>query len=89
MSRLSCIQSLKDGPAMSALDQSIETIRDHMEKWGRSMPVEERTYTHVILGNLIDLQVRSVTDAVRLGETMNRRLIAERQAETQDMEIAA
>ena len=70
---------------MSALDQSIETIRDHMEKWGRSMPVEERTHTHAILGNLIDLQVRSVTDAVRMAETMHRRLIAERQAETHDM----
>lgn len=85
MNRLQCIQSLKDGPAMSALDQAIETVRDHMEKWGRSMPMEERTYTHAILGNLIDLQVRSVTDAVRMGETMNRRLISERQAEQMDL----
>ena len=74
MNRLSAITALKDGPAMSALDEAIEAIRDHMDRWGPVMEPEERAYTRTILGTLIDLQVVSVSEAVRMGTVMANRM---------------
>jgi hypothetical protein len=74
MNRLAAITALKDGPAMSALDEAIEAIRDHMDRWGPVMEAEERTYTQTILGTLIDLQVVSVSEAVRMGTVMANRM---------------
>lgn len=76
MSRLSCIAMLKDGAAMSALDDAIEAIRSHQERWGHVNEPEETAFTLGILGALIELQVNSVEAAVRLGETMKQRKLA-------------
>ena len=74
MNRLQAITALKDGPAMSALDGAIEAIRFDMDRWGPVMEPEERTYIRTILGTLIDLQVASVSEAVRMGTVMANRM---------------
>ena len=45
-----------------------------MDRWGPVMEPEERTYTKTILGTLIDLQVVSVSEAVRMGTVMSNRM---------------
>lgn len=76
MNRAQCINTLKEGAAMSAIDAAIEEIRNEQQLWGRLNHPEEDAFTREILGTLIELQVRSVERAVRLGEAMNCRLRA-------------
>lgn len=76
MNRIRAITALKDSVGPTAIDAAIEAIRDHRERWGSTCEPEEDALTREILGTLIDLQVRSVTSAVRLGEAMSRRLNA-------------
>lgn len=74
MTRVQAINTLKEGAAMSALDEAINDIRDHQSIWGHTNSAEEDAFNREILGALIDLQVRSVERAVRLGEAMSCRL---------------
>lgn len=76
MNRAQCITTLKDSVGPTAIDAAIEAIRDHRERWGAIAEPEEDALTREILGTLIELQVRSVERAVRLGEAMNCRLRA-------------
>lgn len=76
MNRIRAITALKDSVGPTAVDAAIEAIRDYRERRGASAEPEEDALTREILGTLIDLQVRSVERAVRLGEAMSRRLTA-------------
>ena len=76
MNRIRAITALKDSVGPTAVDAAIEAIRDFRERWGPTCEPEEDALTREILGTLIELQVRSVTSAVRLGEAMSRRLSA-------------
>lgn len=73
LTRLQCISELRDGTAMSALDTAITTIRDDLERWTPGYEPEELEFTRALLGSLIELQVKSGEQAIRLGEAMNRR----------------
>lgn len=74
LNRLQCITLLKGGAAPSAVDDAIEAIRAHQERWGQCAEPEEDALTREILGTLIDLQIRAVEQSIRLGEAMSRRL---------------
>lgn len=76
MNRIRAITALKDSVGPTAVDAAIEAIRDFRERWGSTCEPEEDALTREILGTLIELQVHSVTQAVRLGEAMSRRLNA-------------
>lgn len=76
MNRIRAITALKDSVGPTAVDAAIEAIRDFRERWGPTCEPEEDALTREILGTLIELQVRSVERAVRLGEAMNCRLRA-------------
>ncbi len=76
MNRVQCINTLKEGAALSAVDAAIEAIRDHQERWGHVNEPEEDAFARAILGSLIELQVRSVEQSIRLGEAMCQRLAA-------------
>lgn len=75
--RAEAINTLKEGAALSAVDAAIETIRDHRERWASTYEPEEDAFTREILGTLIELQVRSVEMAVKLGDAMARRKLAD------------
>lgn len=77
MNRVQCINILKEGSALSAVDSAIEVIREHQERWGHVNEPEEDAFTRSILGSLIELQVRSVEQSIRLGDAMCRRLRSE------------
>lgn len=81
MNRLQAITALRDAPAMSALNYAIETIRDDLAKWGGAMEAEEHAFARNILGNLIDLQVSTDREAVRVGTQMAARLSEQSQLE--------
>lgn len=81
LTRLQCITLLKGGAALSAVDDAIEAIRDHRERWGKAAQPEEDALTLEILGGLIALQIRAVEQSVRLGEAMRLRLLNEAEAE--------
>ena len=85
MTRIQCIQAVRDTTAMSALIAARDAVREDFAKWGEAMPAEERAFTKRMLGNLIAWTIDADAAAVRMGETMNRRLMAEAQAETHDM----
>ena len=81
MNRIRAITALKDSVGPTAIDAAIEAIRDYRERWGLTAEPEEDALTREILGTLIDLEVRSVERAVRLGEAMSRRLTATNDAD--------
>lgn len=81
MTRLQSITALRDATAMSALNYAIETIRDDLAKWGPGMEPEEHAFARKILGNLIDLSVRTDSEAVRVGTLMAARLSEQSQLE--------
>lgn len=74
MSRIKCITALRDGPAVSAINASIERIRDHVEKWGAGCEPEEIAVTKYALGLLLEAQAELVVVCTRQGEQMNRRI---------------
>ena len=84
MNRIRAITALKDSVGPTAVDAAIEAIRDYRERWGLTAEPEEDALTREILGTLIDLQVRSVERAVRLGEAMSRRLTAANDVQIED-----
>lgn len=81
MTRLKAIAALRDAPAMSALNYAIETVRDDLAKWGNGMEAEERAFALSLLGKLIDLQVETDREAVRVGTQMAARLSEQSQLE--------
>lgn len=85
MNRLQCIQVMRDTPALSALSAAVAKSRSDLECWAAGMAPEELAFAKRMQATLIELEVECDREAVRMGETMNRRLIAERQAETHYM----
>lgn len=85
MNRLQCIQVMRDTPALSALSAAVAKARSDLECWSAGMAPEELTFAKRMQATLIELEVECDREAVRMGETMNRRLIAERQAEQMDL----
>lgn len=81
MNRLKAITVLRVAPAMSALNYAIETIREDLAKWGNGMEAEEKTFALNLLGKLIDLQVSTDREAVRVGTQMAARLSKQSQLE--------
>lgn len=81
MTRLQAIAALRDAPAMSALNYAIETIRDDVAKWGNGMEAEEQAFALNLLGKLIDLQIETDREAVRVGTQMAARLSEQSQLE--------
>lgn len=81
MNRLKAITALRDAPAMSALNYAIETIRDDVAKWGGTMEPEQYFFALNVLGHLIDLQVSTDLEAVRVGTQMAARLSEQSQLE--------
>lgn len=85
MNRLQCIQAMRDTPALSALSAAVAKSRSDLECWSAGMAPEELAFAKRMQATLIELEVECDREAVRMAETMHRRLIAERQAEQMDL----
>lgn len=81
MNRLQCIQVMRDTPALSALSAAVAKSRSDLECWAAGMAPEELAFAKRMQATLIELEVECDLEAVRMGETMSRRLLSEADTE--------